>query len=90
MDDAGNFVIAHTHQWSSSDLDARAQVFDDQGAAQGDSFWISGEGRHDEFAPTGALGDDGQFVAAFGTYGQKQQPGEFPEGRGVSARRFSL
>lgn len=90
MDSAGNFVIGYTHEYSSTDQDVRAQVFNSQGVAQGASFFLSGSDSYDEFAPTVALGDDGVFVAGFGTYGQKQQPGEFPEGWGVSARRFSL
>jgi hypothetical protein len=90
MNSAGDFVIGYTHEYSSTDQDVRAQVFNSQGVAQGGAFYISGASAYDEFAPTVALGDDGVFVAGFGTFGQKQQAGDIPEGWGVSARRFSL
>src|SRR5206468_3664438 len=57
MNSAGDFVIGYTHQYSATDQDARAQVFNSQGVAQGASFMISGAGSYDEFAPTVALGD---------------------------------
>jgi hypothetical protein len=86
----GRFVIAFTYAYSTSDLDVRAQQFDASGNALGSAFIVSQSGSYDEYRPSVAVDDYGNFVVAFQTWGLKQDASsEFPDDFSVSARRFS-
>ena len=98
LDDSGRFVVAYTHQSRYDDRDVRAQVFDANGNSAQGWFYVSSRSDSDEFAPTVALGNDGQFVVGFGTYRQKRAPTQTDpntppwdyRGYGVSIQRFAL
>jgi hypothetical protein len=87
MDRAGHFIVAFTQQTSPGNQDVRAQVFDSTGNSLG-LFFVSASKTYDEYLPTVALGEDGRFIVAFGTYGQKHS-GMLPA-YGVSAQRWHL
>ncbi len=56
MDDNGRFIVAFTHEYSATDRDVRAQVFNYDNSARGSWFWVSGSGSYSEYVPTVALG----------------------------------
>jgi hypothetical protein len=87
---SGAIVVAYQHEYSDSDRDVRGHVFNSSGVALGGSFFISGSGSFDELTPTVALADNGTFVCAFATYGEKLTQGNDFLGTSVSARLHSL
>jgi hypothetical protein len=102
MDDNGRFIVAYTHEYSASDADVLAQVFNSDNSARGGAFFVSG-GSSIEQTPTVALGVldltanyggsgsmVGQAVFSFETYGLKKDASGNPLVCVAAARAYNL
>jgi len=63
----GDFVIAWTRDWTSSDQDVQARMFRDNGTAIAAAFTVAGSGTFDEFYPDVARSPDGRFAISYQT-----------------------
>lgn len=64
---SGDFVIAWTRDWSSSDQDVLARMFRDNGTAIAAPFAVADSGTFDEVYPDVARSTDGRFAISYQT-----------------------
>jgi hypothetical protein len=64
MNAGGQFAVAWTHRYSSSDLDVHVQRFNANGTPSGPEIWAAAS-THNEYEPSAALDNYGNLMVAY-------------------------